>query len=85
MSAIEHRICSKTLVFSVVEGPENFCGKKRGCGGKHNIVYFAINNISEVTSVLVNMPVSLLGNKASWYRMTHIHTIESLLTYKTFP
>jgi len=29
--------------------------------------------------------VNVLGTEASWYRMTHIHTIKSLLTYKTLP
>lgn len=51
----------------------------------HNNVYFAINIVLVATSVLVNVPVNVLGTEASWYRMTHIHTIRNLLTYKTLP
>lgn len=50
-----------------------------------NHVYFVISIVLEVTFVLVNVPVNVLGAEASRYKMTHIHTIESLLTYKTFP
>lgn len=31
------------------------------------------------------MRCDVLGTEASWYRVTHIHTINSPLTYKTFP
>lgn len=58
---------------------------KKGKKTTINNVYFAINIVLEVTSVLVYVPVNVLGTEASWYRMTHIHTIKSLLTYKTFP
>ena len=64
---------------------KNFCGGKGGKKHTTNKVYFTIHFLLEATSVLLNVLVNVLGTEASWYRMTHIHTIKSLLTYKTLP
>lgn len=90
MEQTQNLFKKKFLVFGVVKCLKNFWGggggnKKNKQTKTHNNVYFAINIVLVATSVLVNVPVNVLGTEASWYRMTHIHTIRNLLTYKTLP